>query len=78
MNEATIPNETEIKKIVQYLAIEATKYQDMIGLDAAHDIDISGLQSAIEDSNNKKILNFWNKLSSKQHNEIHDMVSTYL
>ena len=78
MNEATIPNETEIKKIVQYLAREATKYQDMIGLDAAHDIDISGLQSAIEDSNNKKILNFWNKLSSKQHNEIHDMVSTYL
>ena len=78
MNEATIPNETEIKKIVQYLAREATKYQDMIGLDAAHDIDISGLQSAIEDSNNKKILNFWNKLSSKQKNEIHDMVSTYL
>jgi len=78
MNEATIPNETEIKKIVQYLAIEATKYQDMIGLDAAHDIDISGLESAIEDSNNKKILNFWNKLSSKQKNEIHDMVSTYL
>lgn len=78
MNEATAPNETEIKKIVQYLAIEATKYQDMIGLDAAHDIDISGLQSAIEDSNNKKILNFWNKLSSKQKNEIHDMVSTYL
>lgn len=78
MNEATVPNETAIKKIVQYLAIEATKYQDMIGLDAAHDIDISGLQSAIEDSNNKKILNFWNKLSSKQKNEIHDMVSTYL
>ena len=78
MNEATIPNETAIKKIVQYLAREATKYQDMIGLDAAHDIDISGLQSAIEDSNNKKILNFWNKLSSKQKNEIHDMVSTYL
>jgi len=78
MNEATIPNETEIKKIVQYLAREATKYQDIIGLDAAHDIDISGLQSAIEDSNNKKILNFWNKLSSKQKNEIHDMVSTYL
>ena len=78
MNEATAPNETEIKKIVQYLAIEATKYQDMIGLDAAHDIGISGLQSAIEDSNNKKILNFWNKLSSKQKNEIHDMVSTYL
>lgn len=78
MNEATIPNETAIKKIVQYLAREATKYQDIIGLDAAHDIDISGLQSAIEDSNNKKILNFWNKLSSKQKNEIHDMVSTYL
>jgi hypothetical protein len=78
MNEATIPNETAIKKIVQYLAREATKYQDVIGLDAAHDIDISGLQSAIEDSNNKKILNFWNKLSSKQKNEIHDMVSTYL
>ena len=78
MNEATIPNETAIKKIVQYLAREATKYQDMIGLDAAHDIDISGLQSAIEDSNNKKILNFWNKLSSKQKNEIHNMVSTYL
>lgn len=78
MNEAAIPNETAIKKIVQYLAREATKYQDMIGLDAAHDIDISGLQSAIEDSNNKKILNFWNKLSSKQKNEIHNMVSTYL
>jgi len=78
MNEATAPNETEIKKIVQYLAREATKYQDIIGLDAAHDIDISGLESAIEDSNNKKILNFWNKLSSKQKNEIHDMVSTYL
>jgi len=69
---------SQLEKLVKLLAKKVEDFQNYVGIDAPHDAGIDTLESEIENLKNPKITKFWKNLSSKQQNELHSMVTTYL
>ena len=69
---------SQLEKLVKLLAKKVEDFQNYVGIDAPHDAAIDTLQSEIESLKNPEITQFWKNLSSKQQNELHSMVTTYL
>lgn len=82
MNEANYNNpaitSNDLKKVVQYLAKEAESHQNYVGIDASYDVEFGTIEDIITDSKNKKLQNFWNKLSDKQQTQVYRMITQYL
>ncbi len=75
---ANLSDPSQLEKLVKLLAKKVEDFQNYVGIDAPYDAGIDTLESEIESLKNPKIIQFWKNLSSKQQNELHSMITTYL